>query len=86
MTDLHSPPRPATLKDLQAIPTRAANHPAERQKLADAPEDALRQAGLMATPDAVEFLRSLGQAKFNEGAQVARPAKNEPHGGGMGEM
>ncbi len=86
MSDQHRPLRPATLKDLQAILSHAANHPAECQRLADAPDDVLQQAGLIATPDAVEFLRSLGQAKFDEDAQAAKPAKNDPAGGGMGEM
>jgi hypothetical protein len=85
MSDQHRPPRPATLKDLQAILSHAAKHPAERQRLADASEDVLQQAGLRATPDAIEFLRSLGQAKFDEGAQATKLAKNDSVGG-MGEM
>ncbi len=45
MTDKHSALRPATLKDLLDIPAHAANHPAERQKLPGASENALQQAG-----------------------------------------
>lgn len=57
MTDKQSVPRSAALKDLEDILAHAANHPAERQKLADAPRDALQRA---------DFLRSLGSAEFDE--------------------
>lgn len=86
MTGKTDPLRPPTLKDLQAIVTHAANHPNERQKLVDAPDDVLKQAGLIATTDAVNFVRSLGQTKFDDSAQAATPAKNDPAESGMGEM
>ncbi len=85
MTNQHSPLRPATMKDLQAILAHAAKHPSERQKLVDAPEDALMQAGLTATTDAVEFLRSLGQTKFDDDTQTAKISKSDSVGA-MGEM
>lgn len=84
MTDKQDALRPATLKDLEAMLAQA-DRPAEREKLVAAPEDALRQAGLIATPDAVEFLRSLGQASFDEAGQAAKPA-HDPLKGGAGEM
>ena len=86
MTNKDNPLRSPTLKDLEAILTHAAKHPSERQKLADAPEDVLRQAGLIATTDAVEFIRSLGQTKFDESAQAAKPPKNDPAGGSLAEF
>ncbi len=86
MTDKQNVPRPATLKDLQDILAHAANHPAERQRLAVAPEDALQRAGLIATPDAVDFLRSLGNAKFDEAAQGQTSGTIDPLKGGAGEM
>ena len=86
MTEEDNPLRSPTLKDLEAILSHAAKHPSERQKLANAPEDALRQAGLIATTDAVEFIRSFGQTKFDESAQAAKPPKNDPAEGGMAEF
>ncbi len=86
MSDERRPLRPATLKDLQDLLAHAMRHPAERQKLADAPEDALQQAGLLATPDAVDFLRSLGQTRFEEAGPATPVQKPDPLGGGAGEM
>lgn len=86
MTDKQSTLRPATLKDLQDILAHAANHPAERQRLANAPEDVLQQAGLFATPDAVDFLRSVGTIPYDEAAQKAAVKKLDPLEGGAGEM
>ncbi len=86
MTKGDNPLRPPTLKDLQTLLTHAAKHPSEGEKLANAPEDALQQAGLIATPDAVEFIRSLGQTKFDESAQTEKRNKNDPAGGGMAEF
>lgn len=84
MTDKHSALRPATLADLKEMLARA-DRPAEREKLAAAPEEALRHAGLVETPDAIEFLRSFGEADFNEAAQAEKPA-HDPLKGGAGEM
>jgi len=86
MSEKTDPLRAPTMQDLQAILSRAANHPHERQKLVDAPEDALRQAGLIATTDAVEFIRSLGQARFDESTQAATPGKTDPLKSGAGEL
>jgi len=86
MTDPTSSGRRATLKDLEAMVTRASHHPSEREKLAAAPEDALQQAGFAATPAAVEFLKSLGKAKFNESDQDTKPMITDPLKGGAGEM
>ena len=82
MTD---PLRPATMADVQAILDDAEKHPAKRQMLATAPADALRKAGLIATPNAIEFIRSLGQAKFDPGGQGSKSSGNDPAGSGMGE-
>lgn len=81
MTNQNSPPRLAKMEDLKAILAHAANRPAERQKLVDAPEDVLRQAGLMATSQAVEFLQSIGQIEFNEREQVPTQVINDPAAG-----
>jgi len=82
MTD---PLRPATMADLKAILDDAEKHPAKQQMLATAPADALRKAGLIATPDATEFLRTLGQATFNPDAQGKVTSINDPAGTGAGE-
>ena len=81
MTD----PRPATLKDLTDLLAQA-DRPAEREKLAAEPEAALRQAGLVVTADAAEFLRSLGQATFDETKQAPQPSKTKDGISGAGEM
>ncbi len=86
MTDKHSTLRPATLKDLQDILAHAANHPAEHQRLANAPEDVLQRAGLFATPDAVDFLRSVGTTPYDEAAQKEAAKKLDPLEGEAGEM
>lgn len=86
MTEETNPLRPPTHKELQAILDQATKHPSEQQKLANAPEDVLKQAGLIATTDAVEFIRSFGQTKFEDSAQPAKPAENDPAGGGMAEF
>jgi len=78
MTDQHSPLRYAKLEDLKAIVSHAANHPAEREKLVNASEDVLRQAGLEATPQAVEFIKSLGHSTFHEEKPDPNPSKEDP--------
>ncbi len=85
MTDPRSSLRPPKMEDLKAILAHAANHPAERQKLVDAPEDVLMQAGLTATTDAVSYLRSFGQIEFDDNAQINKPRPNEPTSD-MGEV
>ena len=82
MTD---PLRPATMADLQAILDDVEKHPAKKQKLATAPADALRKAGLVATPNAIEFIRSLGETKFDPEVQVEKPSENDPVKTGMAE-
>lgn len=86
MTDKHNTLRPATLKDLQDILAHAAKHPAEHQRLANAAEDVLQQAGLFATPDAVDFLHSVGTIPYDEAAQKAAAEKLDPLKAGAGEM
>ncbi len=86
MTEENDPLRPPTLKALRAILDHAAKHLSEQQKLVDAPEDALRQAGLIATTDAVEFIRSIGQTNFDESAQPTRPTTNDPAGSDAAEF
>ncbi len=86
MTDQHSPLRPPTMEDIKAILAHAEDHPAERQKLLDVPEDVLKQAGLNATPNAVECLRSFGQVKFDPSAQVSVPSIEDPLGSRKGEL
>ena len=55
MTDKHNTLRPAARRDNQDILAHAASHPAEHQKLASVPEDALQQAGLFVRPDMVDL-------------------------------
>jgi len=86
MTEPPSPGRRATLKDLEAMVTHATHHPSEREKLAAAPDEALQQAGFAATPAAVEFIRSLGKAHFDDSEQDVKPAITDPLKGGAGEF
>jgi len=86
MINQHSSLRPPTMEDIKAILAHAENHPAERQKLVDVPEDVLRQAGLDATPNAIECLRSFGQIKFDPSAQAEVPSMEDPMDGGKGEL
>ncbi len=78
-------PRPATLKDLQAILAHAESHPASREKLVADADGALRQAGLIATPDALDFIRSLGRIPFKEGGKPVAPLEKDPLKSDAGE-
>ncbi len=78
-------PRPATLKDLQAILAHAESHPASREKLVADADGVLRQAGLIATPDALDFIRSLGQIPFKEDGQTVTPWDKDPLKGNASE-
>lgn len=74
-----------TLAELNQLLARAKRDPAERARLQDNPEAVLESMGRIASPGAVEFLRSMGETKFDENADLPQPGTKDPNSG-MAEM
>lgn len=66
----------ATTADLEAIINAAKHSPGELERLASNPEDVLADRDLVASPGAVEFLRTMGKAKYDEAAELAKAGKD----------
>lgn len=74
----------ASIADLNAIIEHAKHSPAELERLANNPEAVLAARKLTASPGAVEFLRTMGTADYDEAKEAARPVKDAA-GGTLGE-
>lgn len=62
----------ATAVDLKAIIKDAKYSPTELERLVNDPDEVLADRGLMTSPNAVAFLRSMGQSKYDETMERAK--------------
>ncbi|HEY0203639.1 MAG TPA: hypothetical protein VGC15_05790 [Acetobacteraceae bacterium] len=76
--------RVATTADLEAIIKAAKHSPGELERLVSNPEEVLADRDLTASPGAVEFLRSMGKATYDEAAEMEKAGK-DALGTGAGE-
>ena len=71
-------PKPVTAAELKQLVDRAKNNPSERERLQNDPEAVLQAMGLIASPGAVEFLRTLGESGFDEKGESLKPGTKDP--------
>ncbi|MGI4945269.1 MAG: hypothetical protein ACRYHQ_32685 [Janthinobacterium lividum] len=68
--------RVATTADLEAIVNAAKHSPGELERLVSSPGDVLADRDLTASPGAVEFLRTMGEARYDEAAEMEKARKD----------
>ena len=78
-------PKRVTLAELNDLVTRAKNNPVEKARLQENPGAVLESMGCVPSPDAVEFLRTLGGSEFVDKPE-GPPLNKGSTGGGMAEV
>ena len=66
----------ASAADLEALVESVKRSPEELERLASNPEDVLADWGLTASLGAVEFLRTMGKARYEDASEAAHPYKD----------